>query len=372
MSNSDYVQNPLPSGDGTLPVLPTTGASSPQVCASVRLYLGILDDPSLSSEQVQAVKEHVQSCAGCAYIAQKVQQATQLVARLDSSTPSARVDQSIQAAIAARTSLGKNGRATITTDALWQRATPLALRSGNGGKHVTSSSVATTSPAHKRRKVLQWTGVGVAAAVLLFAMLGAFALHFRGNSSPNSPSAQAFWLPSNLTWSSYVLYHTETRIDGQGVRYTVNSYHDLGTGSIHVETMEDGHLDVVAVGDEHMMLGKDMLHHVAQWGADAWGVDDSLFDLAALRSDLQAKRATYLDIDQFRGQTVYRIRSGSGLVLLLSMEYMPVNVLRGAVGPGTGAPVYDTLLMMSAQTVPSNMWDMSIAGFQMGVLPTRP
>ena len=142
---------------------------------------------------------------------------------------------------------------------------------------------------------------------------------------------------------------------------------------MHVETTIANQLDVVVVGHDHEMLGKDMVHHIAQYGAGVWSVDDSMFNLAALRTDLQAKRAVYLDKDTFHGQDVYRIRWKNGLVLLLNMQYQPVNVLQGAIGPGTGGPMYDTLKLMPPSQVSNTMWDMTIPqGFQMGTLPPRP
>jgi hypothetical protein len=58
---------------------------------------------------------------------------------------------------------------------------------------------------------------------------------------------------------------------------------------------------------------------------------------------------------------------------LLDMHYMPVNVLRGAVGPGTGRPMYETLQLLSHSQVSDSMWNMSVPpGFQMGTLPTKP
>ena len=132
-------------------------------------------------------------------------------------------------------------------------------------------------------------------------------------------------------------------------------------------------LDVVAVGDKYAMLGLDMMHHIAQWGANDWKVDETPFNLAQLRSDMSANRATYLDKDTFHGQDVYRIRCRDGLVLLLNMHYQPVNVLRGAVGPGTGEPVYDILQLMPASHISNSMWDMRVpAGFRMGTLPPKP
>ncbi len=88
---------------------------------------------------------------------------------------------------------------------------------------------------------------------------------------------------------------------------------------------------------------------------------------------MKASRATFLDKDMFRGQAVYRIRCSNGMVLLLNMQYEPVNVLRGAVGPGTGEPVYDSLDMMPSSHVAGEMWDMRVpAGFKMGALPGKP
>ena len=116
-----------------------------------------------------------------------------------------------------------------------------------------------------------------------------------------------------------------------------------------------------------------MMHHVAQWGANDWSVDETAFNLAELRSDMDAHRAVYLDQDVFQGHAVYRIRTRNGLVLLLDMHYMPVNLLRGAVGPGTGEPIYNSLVLMPPTHVSSSMWDMSVpAGFHMGTLPKKP
>jgi len=142
---------------------------------------------------------------------------------------------------------------------------------------------------------------------------------------------------------------------------------------MHVETVMPDHLDVIAVGNHHAMLGLDMMHHVAQWGANDWSVDETAFDLAELRSDLDAHRAVYLDQDVFQGHAVYRIRTRNALVLLLDIHYMPVNVLRGAIGPGTGEPIYDSLMLMPPSHVSSSMWNMNVpAGFHMGALPKKP
>ena len=234
-----------------------------------------------------------------------------------------------------------------------------------GGVVARRGRAALAAGALKSRAVK--TAASVALAVVLLLALFT-TIHFSG-----SPTTQAFRLPSNLSWSSYVLYHSETRIDAHGLRYYVNCYHDLGSDSMHVETIMPDHLDVIAVGNHHAMLGLDMMHHVAQWGANDWSVDETAFDLAELISLRRGDRHLFLDQDVFRGQAVYRIRTRNGLVLLLDMHYRPVNVLRGAIGPGTGEPIYNSLMLMPPSHVSSSMWNMNVpAGFHMGTLPKKP
>jgi hypothetical protein len=191
------------------------------------------------------------------------------------------------------------------------------------------------------------------------------------SASPAPP--RAFAMPVTLSWSGYVLYYRETKVGANGVRYRVNCYYDLGTGRMHVETITGGGLDIVVVGDEQIMLGEDLVHHIAEWGANAWSVDDSLFNLMQLRHDRQANRAVYDGIDRFEGREVYRIRWKQGLVLLLDMRYQPVNVLRDARGPATGQPIYERLTMLPASQVPNTLWDTQVpAGFRLGRLPVGP
>jgi len=169
------------------------------------------------------------------------------------------------------------------------------------------------------------------------------------------------------------LYHSRTGLTADGAPYHIDTYYDLGTGRMHVETVMDDTLDVVAVGDEHAMLGKDMMHHVAQWGATAWSVDDSAVDLAHLRQALQTRSAVYFGKGRFHGQDVYCIRYQNGLVLLLDMQYKPVNLLHGVDGPGIGEPIYAVFKLMPVSQVPASMWDMHIpVGFHMGTLPQKP
>ncbi len=280
--------------DADLPPIPRAGDSRPSVCATVQLYLAVLDD--LSPEQAQLVFAHVKSCATCEAERRMLSRVAPLATGLDEFAPPPRVDQVVLAAI---TLTGQVPHHEFTRRFMRERRSP-------------------------------WLMLFAAAAVLV------------------------------------------TMIGTSGVQYHINCYHDLGTGSMHVETTAGRNLDIVAVGNEQVLLGEDLIHHLAQWGADAWGVDDSLFDLGQLRTDLQAHRAVYLGLDTFQGQEVYRIRWRYGLVLLLDTQYLPVNVLRNASRPGTGEPLYETLTMLSATQVPTALWEARIpAGFQIGMLPVR-
>ena len=367
MSNSDRL--PLPNNNNGMPPLPKSGEFGAQVCATVRLYLSIVDD--LTAEQRMVLNEHVRICAECAKIQRLLQFSTSLFTNLPPTVPSQRVDQAVMAAIAAR-SRGPSSRQLPVTRQIGRKGegqarpvftpmpAPLAGYTLRENKHKRSFA----------RKPFAISLTVLAAAAMLFFVMG-MTLHFWNGFPPSNE--QAFSLPANLSWNGYVLYQSETRLDARGEHYNVNTYDNLGTGQMHVETMMAGSLDVVAIGDKQEVLGLDMMHQVASWGAIAWSVDETAFDLAALRSDLAANRAEYLDEDLFRGQTVYRVRCRNGLVLLLDMHYNPVNVLRGAVGPGTGEPIYNTLKLMPTAIVSNTMWNMSIpSGFRMGNLPQRP
>jgi len=352
-----------------MPPLPKSGEFGTQVCATVRLYLSIVDD--LTAEQRTILNEHVRICAECAKAQHLLRYTTNLFINLPPTAPSQRVDQAVMAAIAARSN--RQSSRQLLGDSQTSR---------QGERQARPVYTPTLAPIaaytlRKNKRNRSFTGkpfaislTVIAAAAMLFFVMG-MTLHFWNGFPP--ANNQAFSLPTHLSWNGYVLYHSETKLDAKGLRYNVNTYDNLGTGQMHVETVMPGSLDVVAVGDKQQMLGLDMMHQVAAWGAMAWSVDETAFNLAALRSDLAADRAEYLDEDLFRGQTVYRIRFLNGLVLLLNMRYQPVNVLRGAVGPGTGSPIYDTLKLMPAATVSNSMWDMSVpAGFRMGTLPQRP
>ncbi|MFL5706281.1 MAG: anti-sigma factor family protein [Ktedonobacteraceae bacterium] len=361
MNNVDHFPLPIPEDD--MPPIPSSGEKGPHVCDIIQLYLGILEE--LPPEQARLVLEHVRICNDCTEAQRQMEQVTWLLAGLPASTPCERVDHAVMDAIAARSNsrvamVAHNEQPVAVASQGDRKGRPYEGRKGRpyGGRKGRSP--------RGSGRVIGAVGALVLAAALVLALLAT--LHF-GSGLPT----QTFTLPSNLSWNGYVLYHTETRIDTKGERYSVNTYHEMATGRMHVETVMPGSMDVVVVGDDHSMLGLDMMHHVAQWGADAWSVDETPFDLAQLRSDLHSKRAVYLDKDTFRGQPVYRVRARNGLVLLLDMNYRPVNVLSGAVGPGTGEPMYDTLVLMPNSHVSSSMWDMRVPeGFRMGTLPSRP
>src|SRR5206468_4241788 len=139
---------------------------------------------------------------------------TRLVAGLDASSPSSRVDSAVIAAIAAR----QNGQA----------ATPRR-------PFLRYSRSYRTTP-------LRLTGLVAVAAIMLFAVLTT--LHFVG--TPTSRQT-AFILPATLTWSGYVLYHTETRTNSKGERYQVDTYHDLATDHIRIEMVEDNTVHIAVV-----------------------------------------------------------------------------------------------------------------------------
>lgn len=354
----------IPTPYEPLPPLPAPGERGPHVCAIIRLYLAVLPDLSLTSAQQAIIDDHLRICAACTQEQQLLNEAERLIGSFSAleTTPSARVDQAVMAAIAA----AGNTFVQVPTSAQ-SNAAPSNPFAQPAPEPVPLASRQRRRP-NRRGRLLVLLGQLAVAAILVLALLAA--THFA--TSVLAPST-TFALPANLTWNGYVLYHTQTMVDAQGERYQVLSYHELSSGNMHVETMMPGQMDVVVVKAGQQMIGKDMMNHVAQMDPQGWMVDDSAFDLAALRSDLQTHRAVYLGEDTFDDQSVYRVRLPDGLVLLLNMRYLPVNVLQGAVGPGTGAPIYDTLRLIPAQQVPDSTWWTQVpAGFHMGTLPPGP
>lgn len=327
-----------------LPPFPRLGEKGPQVCERVRFYLAIVDD--LPFEQVRILSEHVKSCEKCSVEFQLLQRATRMVAALPASAPSARVDAAIMAALQNRQKSA--GKSTQLHSPKQVPETPRPL--------VPPKRVA------PRRRALTWT---LAAALVVLLLTGGFFL--RGMIFP---AAQAFQLPSHLSWNGYVMHYTQTRVDAQGHSYQVEVYQDLGSNNMHIESTMPGKFDVVVVTDSSDMLGEDMMHHVAQEGNGVanWAVDGSLFNLAGLRQDLADGHATYLGKGTYQGQAVYQIRVSGGQVLLLNMQYLPVNALSGA--NGSGASIYQTCALLLSAKVSDSMWDMHVQpGFQMGTLP---
>lgn len=323
------------------PPFPILGEKGPQVCAAVRFYLAIIND--LPFEQTRVLSEHVRECADCAAEFRLMQRTTRLVAALPESMPSTRVDEAVLATLKG---LGEATSASI------------------------HSERRTEMPAFHRRLLPHNPGMWALAAVLLLLILTGGIL-LRGLIWPAGNST-AFQLPANLSWSGYVLHYTQVRVDARGHSYQVEVYQDLGTNQMHIESTMPGQFDVVVVTTPSSMLGKDMMNHVAQEGHSVagWAIDGSMFNLAVLRQDLDARRATYLGQGTFQGQAVYQVRTRNGQVLLLNQRYLPVDVLRDFAGPGTGASLYEHCTLLPVVQVSDSMWDMSIPpGFRMGELP---
>ncbi len=320
-----------------LPPLPPPGSIDPEACSVIRLYLAVARD--LSPYQARVVAGHLQICPECARTQRQMGRTTNLIASLAESEPSVRVDQAVMAAIAAR-SRNQPLSAPFTRPATPHRAVP-------------------------RRRPVRVGGLVAAAAVLVVGLFSV--LHF----VLPGPTQSAFAVPANISWDNYVLHHTQTMTDSKGQSYHVESYHDMATDHMNVETTMNGKLDVMVVSDGHQTLGIDMMKHVAQWNANAWSSDDSIFDLTQLRKDLQSSKATYLGKGQFQGKEVYRIRYDTGDVLLLDMQYRPVNVLESA--SDADKPMYDKLELLKPTQVPDSMWDMTVpSGDKMGTLPQKP
>ncbi|MGH2478763.1 MAG: anti-sigma factor family protein [Ktedonobacteraceae bacterium] len=328
------------------PPFPTPGTRGPRVCASVRFYLALIND--LPLEQTRVLSEHLQGCPDCTAEFRLLRHTTYLVALLPESAPSARVDKAILATLADR-----GGPAHWT-----HRFEP--------EKRTDPRIAAFRTPRSTRRRR---SGTLALAAVLLLLAVILAGVFLRGLIFPASTT---FQLPANLSWNGYVLHYTQARLDAQGQSYQVEVYQYLGTNQMHIESSMPGQFDVVVVTTSSTMLGKDMMHHVAEMGTsvEGWAVDGSLFELASLREDLATHRAIYLGQGTFKGQQVYQMRANNGQVLLLNLRYLPVGVLHSISGPGSGVPVYETCQLMPFAQVSDSMWDMSVPpGFRMGELP---
>jgi hypothetical protein len=334
--------------DLDLPPFPAMGATGPQVCEAVRFYLAIVDE--LPFEQVRVLSAHVQECSACAAEFRMIQHVTRLVTTLPESVPSKRVDDAIMAAIQQRGSQASLSPQVTGVGS----ARPLVRR----------------LPERKHFMQRRSAALALAAALLVLVLGGVF---LRNLIFP-SGSSQAFTLPQDLSWNGYVLHYTQARVDTQGRSYQVEVYQDLGSNQMHIESSMQGQFDVVVVTDAQDMLGEDMMHHVAEKGeaVASWAIDGSLFNLSELRQDLAKNQMIYLGQETFQGEQVYILRSSNNQILLLNMQYMPVNVLQGYTGPGTGKPFYQTFTLMPAAQVSNSMWDMQVpSNFRMGQLPAQ-
>lgn len=323
-----------------LPPLPGPDMRDPQSCETIRLYMSVVRD--LPPGQQRRVLVHVQSCQDCARQYRLLDEVTRLLSTMEVTAPSRRVDEAVRQSIAARsrTRLPSRRRAFSTS--------PPRAQAREG-----------------------WLRPVALAAVLMLSLLTG--LYSATRLWPASGGPTAFALPANLSWNGYVVFHTQTLRNSSGATYEIKTYYNPEDDVANVETVQGTVLDVDVVQTKDQVLGMDMMHHVAQWGATKWGADDSLFDLNSLRQGLRAGTDVYVGEARYEGQSVYRILGSNGRVLLLSMEYMPVNVINMSLGPNYNKPVYDTLKMMSSSQVPSSMWDMTVPeGFSMGNLPSNP
>jgi hypothetical protein len=324
-----------------LPPLPSLNVPGPGVCDVVQIYLAVWND--LSEAQQRRLTAHMEICADCAAEHRLMRRATRQVGGLATTTPSPHVDQAVLAAIAAR----HRGTASTSSIRLVRQRTRRSTR----------------------RIVAE---VAALAAVFMLALLGISQLLMQTLGAGGAQ--QAFALPSNVSWNGYVLYHIQTMTATNGKKMVVTTYLDMGSGNQHVETTMDNELDVVVVTDKNEALGMDKMHNVAQWDAQAWTQDESLFNLSTLRKDLASKKVTYIGMTTFNGQSVYQLRNNAdGTILLLNQKFAPVQVLEKTATSSASTPMYDTFLVLPASRVPDSTWDMTVPkNFKMGKLPATP
>src|SRR2546429_6243277 len=111
MNNNFNDDLPMPQNDD-MPPLPGIGEVGPQVCATVQLYLGVMDD--LTAEQVAIIQENVRGCPDCASVQGVMQGATHVFGSLPDSMPSSRVDEAGMAGIDARGAGGIHAGAILS------------------------------------------------------------------------------------------------------------------------------------------------------------------------------------------------------------------------------------------------------------------
>jgi hypothetical protein len=273
-----------------------------------------------------------------------MRRATRQVGGLPTTTPSPHVDQAVLAAIAAR----RRGASSASSIRLVRQRT----------RRSTKRIVAE---------------IAALAAVFMLALLGISHLLMQ---TFGGSVQQAFAIPASTSWNGYVLYHIQTMTASNGKKMVVTTYLDMSNGDQNVETKMGNQMDVVVVTDtsKNEALGMDMMHNVAQWNAQAWTQDESLFNLTTLRQGLASGKVTYMGTTTFSGQTVYQLlNKADGTILLLNKSYAPVQVLEKTATSSAAAPMYDTFLVLPAARVPNSTWNMTVPkNFKMGTLPTTP
>ena len=98
MSNTYTDHLPMPEDD-SLPPMPGLGETGPQVCVVCNYILACW--MIFAAEQVEILREHVRTCAGCAAV-ERLMRMRGHYWSLPASMPSARVDEVVREAVAAR------------------------------------------------------------------------------------------------------------------------------------------------------------------------------------------------------------------------------------------------------------------------------
>jgi hypothetical protein len=326
------------SDTANLPPLPPEG--SPDFCEVVSVYIAVWND--LPPIQARRVMAHVQSCPVCMREYQQMKLASNLVSSMAQSRPSTQVDQAVMNAIHAQRIPGR-------------KVVPI-------NKHVTTASLSRRPDFRQRRVASRAIVIAVAAVAVIALALTALI------PSMMPHQQEAFALPKSLPWSQDVVFYTQMETNAQGQQYQVKTYHDMTDDMTNSETTMSNNVDVVVVQDTQHSLALDMMHHVAQWNAHSWQSDASVFEnLSHLQTDLASGKAIYIGKGTFNNQPVYRIHWGNS-ILLLGMDYMPVNVLDST----SQQPLYQNVQWLDAKQVPDSTWDMSVPpGFHLGQLPAK-
>src|SRR5690348_4640438 len=202
-----------------LPPLPTPEQRGSDVCARMALYIAIWQD--LTPSQKTLASRHIQSCETCTQEYQFVNSATKLVSRLsqESTVPSARVDQAVMQAIAARRETSR---------------APIKMRARSRKQSVFSGGSSRTA---------SWAAVAAAVLVVLVGgMTFISGLHHNtGSTTAKTETSitqqqQAFSLPATLSWSTGVIYQVQTWTAKNGKQYVTKTYYDPSAHMVNAET----------------------------------------------------------------------------------------------------------------------------------------